>query len=148
MSLPSLSNNQSSDSSSDSLDDLIFPTIPMLGRPTGSIEVPFEIVAVCRRNDLLLHPGGYRLPAQALRTAGRSQSQSLLARELRAIVKQRAQVDPMIRPRPTIRFLVETNGGATYWAARRQILFSGLDWPMSLHVAGPQETQALHRELW
>ena len=44
----------------------------------------------------------------------------------------------MIRPRPTIKFLVESDGADTFWMARRQLLFSLPDWPMSLQVAGSQ----------
>ena len=36
----------------------------------GSIDVPFEIVVVCRRTDVLLHPGGYRLTTQAIKERG------------------------------------------------------------------------------
>jgi hypothetical protein len=150
MSLPSLSLNPDSESEPGSLKDLALNSISPPDRPSGSIEVPFEIVVVCRRDDLLLHPGGYRLTAQALREGGGkgSNPESLIKRELRAMVRRRAQVDPMIRPRPSIKFLVETEGGTTFWTARRQLLFSGLDWPMSLQVAGPQDKHVFNGETW
>jgi hypothetical protein len=102
--------------------------------------VTFEIVVVCRRDDLLLHPGGYRITAQALQAgAGKGDNpEGLLQRELRAIVRRRAQVDPLIRPKPKVKFLVETGGGTTFWTARKQLTFSGMDWPMTVQVAGPQ----------
>src|SRR5262249_38269684 len=125
---------------------LIFPSVPSLNRATAAIEVPFEIVVVCRQDDLLLHPGGYRLTTQAIRPGDSSQPESLLSRELRAMVRRRAQVDPMIRPRPSIKFRGETNGGATFGERRRQAFSWGLAWPMSLQVAGPQEMGVLRRE--
>jgi hypothetical protein len=144
MSLPSLNASPSSDSEPDSLREFSLPPIDTHRQP-GRIEVPFEIVLVCRRDDLVLHPGGYRITSQALRE-GRGKatsSEGLLRRELRTIVRRRAQVDPMIRPKPRIKFLVETGGGTVFWMAQRQLIFSGLDWPMSVQVAGPQSAPPL-----
>ena len=73
---------------------------------------------------------------------------SLLAREIVAMVRKRAIVDPMIRPKPKIKFLVETNGGETFWAARRQLLFSLPDWPMSLQVSGTHDPHVFSKETW
>jgi hypothetical protein len=67
----------------------------------------------------------------------------LLARELRAVLRRRANIDPMIRPKPSIKYLVETNGSHTFWTARKLMMFSGLDWPTSLEVAGTQERSIL-----
>ena len=147
LSLPSLSLSPDPNSEPGSLKDLALPLISPPDRPSGSIEIPFEIVVVCRQDDLLIHPGGYRLTARALRDGGGkgNNPDSLLRRELSALVRRRAQVDPLIRPRPSIKFLVESNGGSTFWTARRQLLFSGLDWPMSLQVAGPQDK---HMDRW
>jgi hypothetical protein len=150
MSLPSLSLNPDPNSEPDALKDFV-PSINLPDRPPRSIEVPFEIVVVCRRNDLLLHPGGYRLTAQALREGvdtGGAVQESLLKQELRAIARRRAQIDPLIRPKPTVKFLVEADGASTYWMARRQLVFSGLDWPMSLQVAGPQSRHVFNEETW
>ena len=74
--------------------------------------------------------------------------ESLLKQELRAVVRRRAKIDPLIRPKPRIKFLVEADGGTTYWIARRQLVFSGLDWPMSLQVAGPQSRHVFNKETW
>jgi hypothetical protein len=113
----------------------------------GSIEVPFEIVVVCRQRDLLVHPGGYRLTTQAMKEQGGGKD-GLLAREIRAVVTRRAQVDPMIRPRPKLTFLVEANGSETFWTARRQLLFSLPDWPMALQVAETQSVHVFNKETW
>jgi hypothetical protein len=104
-------------------------------------------VVVCRRDDVLLHPGGYRLTTQALAHQGPSKD-GLLAREIVAMVRKRAIVDPLIRPKPKIKFLLETDGADTFWTARRQLLFSLPDWPMSLHVAGPQGSHIITKETW
>ena len=73
---------------------------------------------------------------------------SLLAREIVAMVRKRAIVDPLIRPKPKIKFLVETNGSDTFWTARRQLLFSVPDWPMSLQVSGTQDVHVFTKETW
>ena len=140
------SGSASSESSSSS-DNLIFPPAPKPIPKASSIEIPYEIVVVCRRNDVLLHPGGYRLTTQALEHQGPS-NDGLLAREIVAMVRKRAIVDPLIRPKPKIKFLVETDGGDTFWTARRQLLFSLPDWPMSLHVSGPQGSHVFTKETW
>ena len=131
--------NPDPSSEPDALKELALPPISTHRQP-GAIDVPFEIVVVCRRDDLLLHPGGYRITAQSLQTkVGKGDSaEPLLQRELRSIVRRRAQVDPMIRPKPRLKFLVEGGGSDTFWTARRQLTFSNLDWPMSVQVAGPQ----------
>ena len=72
----------------------------------------------------------------------------MLAREIRAMVRNREIVDPLIRQKPAIRFLVETQGGDTFALARRQLLFSLPDWPVSLQVAGAQNTSILSRNRW
>lgn len=72
----------------------------------------------------------------------------MLVRELMAMVRKRAIVDPMIRPKPKIKFLVESNGGDTYFTARRQLFFSLPDWPMSLQVAGTHDSHVLAKETW
>jgi hypothetical protein len=139
MSLPSLNVGSDPSSEPDALKELALPPIDTHRQP-GAIDVPFEIVLVCRRDDLLLHPGGYRITTQSLQ-AGAGQgdkAEALLQRELRAIVRRRAQVDPLIRPKPRLKFLVEGGGSSTFWTARKQLTFSNLDWPMTVQVAGPQ----------
>lgn len=123
------------------------PPLPKPSPTMGRIEVPFEIVVVCRDRDLLLHPGGYRLTTQAMKEQGGGKD-GLLVREIRALVLQRAQVDPMIRPRPSIKFLVESNGSETFWSARRQLMFSLSDWPMSLQVVESQSVHVFNKETW
>jgi hypothetical protein len=113
--------------------------------PSKPIHVPFEIVVVCGPNGLIVHPGGYRITRSALedRTNG-----SLLTDELLAVAQNRAVTDPSIRPQPRVKFLVESGGSPAFWAARKQILFSGLGWPMSLQVTGAQDLHLLEHETW
>jgi len=144
---PSLSFGQDSSSKPDSSDEFSPPHIVLPERPPGSIDVAFEIVVVCREHDVLLHPGGYIVTAQRLREP-RGNQESLLARELRAMVRKRAIVDPLIRPRPSIKFLVETNGDDTFWLARRQMLFALPDWPVSLQVSGSHDVRVFDTGKW
>jgi len=147
VSMPAFTFGQNSGSASDSSKQTAVPPPPKPSPTMGMIEVPFEIVVVCRERDLLLHPGGYRLTTQAMKEHGGGKD-GLLVREIRALVLQRAQVDPMIRPRPKITFLVESNGSETFWTARRQLLFSLSDWPMSLQVAESQSVHVFNKETW
>ena len=124
-----------SSASSDEANELIMPPRPKQIPPEGAIDVRFEIVVVCRKDDVILQPGNYRLTGDVLRSGGQG-SDCMLAREIRAMVRNRAIVDPLIRQKPAIRFLVETQGADTFALARRQLLFSLPDWPVSLQVAG------------
>ena len=106
------------------------------------IEVPFEITVACGPNGVVIHPGGYRLSTKAIKENG------LVAKELQAIVQLRRQVDPLIVPQPSIRFLVEPGGSDTYWEARRQTLLSKIDWPMSLQIGDTRLLGFAPRETW
>ena len=114
-------------------------------RPSNSIEVPFEIVVVCRPEGVVIHPGGYLMTSKSLETGKKD---NIVVRELLAVAQRRAESDPTIRPQPRVKFLVENGGSESFWAARRQILFSGLGWPMSLQVAGGQDPHLLGKETW
>ena len=113
--------------------------------PSKTIEVPFEIVVVCRPDGAVIHPGDYLLTSKSLETG---KKESIVVRELLAVAQRRAESDPTIRPKPRVKFLVENGGSETFWAARKQILFSGLGWPMSLQVAGAQDPHILGKETW
>jgi hypothetical protein len=113
--------------------------------PSKTIEVPFEIVVVCEPEGLVIHPGGYRLTGAVLESRKKG---GILVRELLAVAQQRAAADPTIRPQPRVKFLVESGGSPMFWAARKQILFSGLGWPMSLQVTGTQDPLPLGQETW
>lgn len=113
--------------------------------PTRTIEVPFPIVVVCGADGVTIHPGGYRITGRALE-AGRADG--LLVKELLLVAQRRAATDPAIRPLPRLKFLVENGGTDVFWAARKQILFSGLSWPMSLQVAGAEDAHPLGKETW
>jgi len=105
------------------------------------IEVPMEIVVACGPNGVVIHPGGYSLSRQALK-----RKDAPLAENLRRVVRLRQQVDPLIHPRPSIRFLIEPGGHETYVEARKQTVLSGLDWPTTLQVADSRILDFLPRE--
>jgi hypothetical protein len=144
---PNMNFGQESNQKSESTDEFSAPHIALPDKPPGTIDVAFEIVVVCRENGVLLHPGGYLITAQRLREP-RGDKDSLLARELRAMVRNRAIIDPLIRPRPSIKFLVETNGDDMFWLARRQILFELPDWPVSLQVTGAHGAHVFDKGAW
>jgi hypothetical protein len=106
------------------------------------VAIPLEIVVACGPDGVTLHPGGYQISRNALAKEG------LLERHLQAIVQQRRQVDPSIRPVPSLRFLVEARGGETYMEARRQVVVSGLGWPVSLRVADTNVRDVFPKERW
>jgi hypothetical protein len=113
--------------------------------PSKAIDVPFEIVVVCGPEGIVVHPGGYRITAASLR---KYRKDSLLVQELLAVAQNRAAADPSIHPQPRVKFLVESGGSPTFWDARKQILFSGVGWPMSLQVTGAQDPFDLGQETW
>lgn len=113
--------------------------------PTKTIQVPFEIVVVCEPQGLVIHPGGYRISGSLLQS---QRKDGVLVKALLAVANLRAAADPTIRPLPRVKFLVESGGSPTFWAARKQILFSGLGWPMSLQVTGAQNPPVLGQLGW
>jgi hypothetical protein len=105
-----------------------------------SIQVPLDLVVACGPDGVELHPGGYRLSLTALKRDKR------LKRDLVTIVQNYTLIDPMIHPRPRIKFLVEPGGGETYAEARRQTILSDLAWPVTLQVAGIPAPQVFAKE--
>jgi len=115
-------------------------------RRTPAIEAPFEIVVACDRDGVTIQPGNRRITAHALTDR---REEELLTRNLEAEARRRAAVDPAIKPIPRVKFLVREDGAANFWEARRQLLFSGLDWPMTLQVAGAQNPRLFDdRGIW
>lgn len=99
-----------------------------------------EIVVACRPNGVVIHPGGYSLSKKVLQG-----KDPVFVNSLKTIVRLRQQVDPMIRPIPSVKFLVESGGGETYREVRRQTVLSDLDWPTALQVADTQVLDFLPR---
>ena len=95
------------------------------------VDAPLELVVACGPDGVIIHPGGYRLSASALRKPGS------LMKDLETIVHNHAMIDPSVRPIPRLQFLIERAGSETYQEARRQSILSGLPWPVTLRVAGP-----------
>jgi hypothetical protein len=133
--------------SSDDSKELTMPPRKKDAAPEHAIDARFEIVVVCRKDEVLLHPGAYRLTGDVLRGQGEG-TDSMLVREIRAMVRNRAIVDPLIHQKPSIRFLVESQGAETFSVARRQLLFSLPDWPISLQVAGSHDADVFSRNRW
>ena len=96
------------------------------------IEVPLELVVVCEPEGVVLHPGGYWLSLPTLK------KEKGLKADLETIVRNHALIDPTIKPRPRIQFLVEPGGDASYLEARKQTVLSGSNWPVAIQaVAAP-----------
>jgi hypothetical protein len=105
-----------------------------------SIEVPLDLTVACGPDSVTIHPGGYRLTASALRKPGTLQG------DLELIVRNHQLIDPMVRPRPRVQFLIEPGGTDTYWQARRQTVLAGLSWPVTIKVAGTPAPQVFPKE--
>lgn len=89
----------------------------------------FDIVVTCSEDSVLIQPGGFQLSKQ------RIQSGTLLLDRLRALAWANTRSesgDPWLRPR--LRFVVQPGGTDTFWHARRQTTFAGLEWPATLEV--------------
>ena len=56
--------------------------------PSKTIEVPFEIVVVCRPDGAVIHPGGYLLTSKSLETG---KKESIVVRELLAVAQRRGK---------------------------------------------------------
>ncbi|MFO0960336.1 MAG: hypothetical protein U0800_23355 [Isosphaeraceae bacterium] len=89
-----------------------------------------ELVVVCSRDSILIHPGAYRLMESTLK----SQPSRLVA-DLKAIVAAERVKHPGMSMEPRLRFLVQAGGQATYELARGQTLAGGIDWPSRVQVA-------------
>ncbi|MEJ7637119.1 MAG: hypothetical protein WKF75_03790 [Singulisphaera sp.] len=106
-------------------------------------DVPFEMDVACGPDGLVIHPGGYHLSLKAM-----GKQNGLFAEYLETTVHLRRQIEPTIRLRPRVRFLVEVGGSATYWEARRQTVLSGLDWPVMLRAADSGIGDVFPKESW
>ena len=113
---------------------------PGMGR---IIDRRYEMVVVCGPRGVILQPGSYRVTADALKDRD-----GLLKQQMVALVKARRAADPSVILEPKVRFLVQSGGSKTYWAARSQILLSGLDWPMTTQVVEPDSLSILPSEGW
>ena len=96
-----------------------------------TVDAALDLVVACGKDRVVIHPGGYRLSLAALKKPGS------LTRDLETIVHNHALIDPSVRPRPRLQFLVEPGGSETYQEARKQSVLSGLNWPVTIQVAGP-----------
>lgn len=84
---------------------------------------------VCSRNGVIIHPGGYRLSPNSLKS-----KDQMLVKELKAVLQQRREVDPLIVPQPRLKFLIETGGVQSYEDARQQTALAGIAWPTTIQV--------------
>ena len=89
-----------------------------------------DLIVSCRSSGVVIEPGGYRI------SEGTLAGGNLLLRRLKAIVSAEESRSPGgERPRPTLHFIVEPGGQASFWEARRQTTFAGLEWPATLRLA-------------
>ncbi len=88
-----------------------------------------DISVICRAQDLLIQPGGYRI------TTAKLESTTLLVERIRAIAANAQRASRGQTVVPHLRFVVEPRGETTFWAARRMTTYAGIDWPTTLSVA-------------
>jgi hypothetical protein len=99
------------------------------GGTTANSGARIDVVVDCGRDGVTVQPGGYRLSRQAL------ESGDLLVRRLEAVVASERARRPGESAKPLLHFLVQPGAEATFWQARQQTTFAGLDWPATLRVA-------------
>ena len=107
------------------------------------IERPFDLVVTCGPRGATIHPGGYRITNKALEAGD-----GLLLQQLKGLVAANRGNKPNERLDPRVRFLVQPGGEATYRSAKVQVLLSGLGWPITFQVAGPDPVASLSSESW
>lgn len=88
-----------------------------------------DLVVVCGAQGVLVHPGAYRLDLAKLEP-----KQDRLLDLLQAIVKRQQTRHPELRWQPHVLLLVEAGGQQAFNEARQQLLFAGVNWPVSLKV--------------
>ncbi len=118
-------------------DEMSFPQFSRKEEREKAVKVGFEITVVCRKDSVLLHPGGYVITRRTLE-AQRAGGDGLLVEQLRAIVRERQLADPLIQIKPSLKYVVESQGDELFWTSRKQAVFALSDWPSKLVIAGPQ----------
>ena len=109
--------------------------------PAKNVSVTIDLVLACRRDGVEIEPGGYRTSHAAL-----SRRDGLLMRQLEAIVLKYRRLDPELKIKPRVRYLVEPGGGWSYSLAREQILSGRPEWPSSTRYADDAPVRLLEAE--
>lgn len=99
------------------------------GVTPGGSETRIDLVVDCGPEGVTVQPGGYRLSRQAL------ESGDLLVRRLEAVAALERARKPGETTKPCLHFHVRPGAEETFWKARQQTTFAGLDWPATLRVA-------------
>jgi len=99
------------------------------GLPPRVSEEWLDIVIACQSDGLTIQPGGYRLTLEKL------QSTSLFNDRLKSIANRHGRDDRGRIRRPRLRYVVESGGQDSFWQARRQSSFIGMDWPATIQLA-------------
>jgi hypothetical protein len=99
------------------------------GLPPKVSDEWLDLVVACQPHGVTIQPGGYRLSRSAL-TSGR-----LLVDRLQSIAQRHGLDESGRLRRPRLRYVVEAGGQESFWLARRQTSFIGLDWPATLQLA-------------
>ena len=113
-----------------------------IGFNTARVEI-FEVVVACESRGVVIHPGDYRVT-----TKGLGSKEPLLASQLQALLKARQNERTGKEVVPSIVFVVEPGGQATYAKARTQIAIDGVDWPSTVRISGGDVIRGLSREDW
>ncbi len=95
-----------------------------------------DLVIACSAEGVTIQPGGYRLSHKAL-----EEGQLLLGR-----LKSIAESEGGPKRQPILHFVVEPGGQKTFWLARKQTTFTGLDWPATLRLAEGDGLRSFSRE--
>ena len=99
------------------------------GNGSGPGSGALTVMVRCRAGGVIVEPGGYRISGRALAEG------ELFPGRLRAIASAERRRSPSEEFQPSIRFFVEPGGESTFWEARRQSTFNGLNWPTTVRLA-------------
>lgn len=99
----------------------------------------FEITVTCRKDGAVINPSGKRISLKEMKT-----KESALRNGIQEAYLARWKSQPEVGWRPRIKFLIEPDAQATFMMAKRQTVFSGVEWPTTFHLlesASPEMVQ-------
>jgi hypothetical protein len=110
------------------------------GRPPEDL---LKLQVVCTSKGVIVHPGGYKLPAAALK-----KDPNRLVTLLNSLVESRRRASPDRQLYPQVEFLIEKAGEPVYWPARQSVELQWPDWLVTWKVAEPRPFTLFGQDRW